>query len=401
MEFRKKRILINTDIPIIKTGLARNGKELINYLYSTDKYELCYYACGCPWDNPDYQRFPFLVHGTLPNNQQEIDLINRGGPEYTRDCAYGLYYIDRIVSEFKPDVIIMSNDSWASEKYPQKGFWNKISCIPQKTLDSSPLTPNQIKYLKESKHFYVWSEWAKQMCHDSGFKQVEFLTGIINPKNFKPLNELTRIDLRKRFNLPLDSFIILDVFRNQIRKMVGQLMEGFSFFRKTNPEKKAFLLLHTNYSEGHGWDIVRFRDQFNIKPEELLATYVCRACKNYEIKSFIGENANCPYCNTEKSQVTANIENGVTEVELNEIYNLSDCVIRMADAAGLEMPLVEALYAGSPLATIPYASQTDFTNQPFVYTINCSLAGIQHGTQFKRAIPEPNSVAAFMKYASN
>lgn len=401
MELRKKRVLINTDNPLIKSGLARNGKELVNYLYDTDKYEICYYMCGCPWDNPDYARFPYLVHGTLPNNQAEIDLINRGGPENARDCAYGLYNIDRVVKEFKPDVIIMSNDSWASEKYPTKAFWNHISCLPHKTIDSLPLTPNQTKYLSDSKYFYVWSEWARDLCHSYGFKQTEFLTGIINPKNFYPLDLSKKMNLRQRFNLPQDSFIVLDVFRNQIRKMVGQLMEGYSMFRKNNPNIKSYLLLHTFFAEQHGWDIIRFREQFGIKPEELLATYVCRACKNYEIKHYQGEGLNCPYCHAEKSQQSANIEAGVTENELNEIYNLSDCVIRMADAAGLEMPLVEALYSGTPLATIPYASQTDFVSQSFVYNIKCSLAGIQHGTQFKRAIPDPDSVAAFMNYVSH
>lgn len=401
MELRKKRIIINTDIPVIKTGLARNGKELVNYLYDTGKYEICYYACGCPWNNPDYERFPFLVHGTLPNNQSEVDLINRGGPEYARDSSYGLYNIDKIVQEFKPDVLIMSNDSWASEKYTSLPFWDKISCIPHKCIDSKPLTPNQVKYLKESKYFYVWSEWAKTMCHELGYKQVEFLTGIINAKNFYPLKKEKKLELRQRFNIAPNAFIVLDVFRNQIRKMVGQLMEGFSIFRKKNPDIPAYLLLHTFYAEQHGWDILRFREQFGIKPEELLATYVCRNCRNYEIKSYSGEEKNCPYCRAEKSQITINIEAGVTENELNEIYNISDCVIRMADAAGLEMPLVEALYSGTPLGTIPYASQTDFTNQNFVYSINCDLNAIQHGTQFKRAVPSPNSVADFMKYAAN
>lgn len=396
---RKKKIVINTDFPLLKSGLGRNGKELALYLYKTGKYDIIYYACGSPWENPDYARFPFKVVGTLPNNPIEMEQIQRD-PTQARDAAYGAYNIDRVIKEFKPDVLITSNDSWGSQPYLSRLWWNKIHCIPHITLDSLPFMPDQKKYIESSKKFYVWADFAKKEAERLGYKNVEVLTGIINPKHFYKLSRQEKLKYRKKFNIPENAFITGFVFRNQIRKEAPVLIEGYSLFKKQNPEiKNTYLLLHTSFSEG--WNIPLLCDEYGVDKKEILTTYICRNCREIEVKPFVGQDLNCSHCGAPGSpqgtgQITCNVQFGCTEEELNVVYNLMDVYIHLANAAGLEMPCCEALYAELPLATMAYASCEMFTDQPFVTSVDFAW-GTQHGTQFKRAVPYASSVAKAMK----
>lgn len=391
---RQKTILINTDYLAVRSGLGRDGKELALYLHKTGKYKIVYYACGMLYESLDYERYPFKVCGTLPNNPVELDQINKD-PGYARACAYGLYNIDKVVKEFKPDILIASNDSWAMDSYISHPFWNKIHCIPHVTMDSLPFISSQIDLIKKSKHLFVWAEFAEREARRLGFDNVSTLTGMINQKSFYKLHKHEKLDLRKKYNIPQNAFITGFVFRNQIRKEVGALIEGYAQFKRDNPEiKNTYLLFHTFW--GEGWDIHKFCSDFSVPKEEVLTTYICKNCGEIEVKAFVGHDINCRFCAADKSQVTCGVGLGCSEEQLNQVYNLMDCYCHLANASGLEIPVVEALYAEMPVAVNPYAALETFGEQDFVTNIDFAWT-VQHGTQFKRSIPYPSSVAKFLK----
>lgn len=393
---RKKRVILNTDYPLLKTGLARNGRLLAEYLYRTGKYELYYFCCGTAWESPEYSRFPWKTFGTLPNNQQELQQICQD-PGQARFVSYGGYYIDRVIKEYKPDIVISSNDHWAVDNWISKLWFDKINFIPHITLDSLPFLNTNIELLKKTKNYLVWAEFAEKESHRLGFNHVKTLTGMIDSKSFYKLSKEKKQKLRKNNNIPERAFVCGFVFRNQLRKECAALLEGFKYYLNDNSHMDSYLLLHTSFSEGGGWNIPSLCDELNIDKKRILTTYVCRGCKGYEIKSFVGENQKCPHCRTEgdKGQITANVSNGVTEKELNEIYNLMDVYCHPFNAGGLEMPIVEALYTELPLATVPYSSGETFTDNDFVYSLDISF-NRQHGTQFKRAVINPRSITKFL-----
>lgn len=391
---KKKTVIIQTDCPCVKTGLGRNGKEIANYLYRTGKYNIVYYASGLPWENVEYQKYPYKIVGALPMTQQEIDNINRD-PNYARACAYGAYYIDRVVKEFKPDVMIFSNDSWSFDGYWTKNWWNKFHCVPQITLDSIPFLPQQIEFIKNSKDFFVWAEFAEKESKRLGFNNVKTLTGIVNDKPFKKLPKLDKLNLKRKFNIPEDSFICGFTFRNQTRKEIFPLLEGFKTFYESLPSSaNVYLLLWTNFSEG--WDIPRYCKDNKIDETKILTGYICKTCGEYEIKSYTGQDLDCKFCGAKKGQITSNVSLGVTEEELNEVYNLMDCYYQGANASGLEIPIIEALYCELPIATMDYAATSTFIGQPFTYSLDFSWT-YQIGTNFKRSCPYAFSVTKFLK----
>lgn len=396
----KKKILFNTDYLLLKTGLARNIKEVLLYLHSTNKYELGLYACGMAWDTPDFQKLPFKCYGALPNNQLEISQLNRD-PGLMTLAAYGEYNIDRVIKEFRPDVLVVSNDSWSMEKYPSHAFWNKIHCIPHITIDSLPFLDSQVKLAKESKKIFVWADFAKEEYNRLGFNNVEVLTGAINPNKFFKLSNQERLDIRKKFNIPQNAFICGFVSRNQLRKDYPALLGGYAEFKRQNPAvKNTYLLLHTHFSESQGWDIPKFRDGLKIPKEEVLTTYICKGCKEIEVRYFDGQELDCRFCGAKKSQITCNVALGSTEEELNQVYNIMDFYCHPVTNGGLEYGPLEALCAQRPIATVAYSSCEMFTRQPFCFQIDNTWT-YQHGTQFKRAVSYPSSIAKLMAKVYN
>ncbi|HAB26954.1 MAG TPA: hypothetical protein DCE27_03720, partial [Xanthomarina gelatinilytica] len=128
--------------------------------------------------------------------------------------------------------------------------------------------------------------------------------------------------LRSKYNIHPNDFIIGFVFRNQLRKSVPNLLEGYKLFLDKNPDSRAKLLFHTSW--GEGWDIPRLLKEKGIDSNNVLTTYYCKSCTEFEIKKFTQHKEDCRFCGAEKTQETTNVKHGVSEEQLNLIYNLMD-----------------------------------------------------------------------------
>ena len=90
---QKKKVLLQTDFSLAKTGFGRNAKSILRYLYKTNKYDIVHYCCGINWSHPELKRTPWKSVGSLPDNQQELEQINRD-PNLARMASYGQYNLD-------------------------------------------------------------------------------------------------------------------------------------------------------------------------------------------------------------------------------------------------------------------------------------------------------------------
>jgi glycosyltransferase involved in cell wall biosynthesis len=303
---------------------------------------------------------PWKAHGTLPDTQGEWQQLLGGLNQQDqhikqRDVSYGSYHIDRIIKQEKPDVYIGIEDIWAFNGYTDRKWWDKLTSVVHTTLDSLPILPDAVSAADKIKNYYVWAKFAETAMHSLGHKHVGLIHGAIESDKFFRLPDVDRAALRKRNRIPDDAFIIGFVFRNQLRKSVVQLLQGFKEFTNQNPEANAYLLLHTHWSEG--WNIPERIKELGVDPSRVLTTYVCRNCKQYEIKPFQlapeeyakpridvnkGQNQPCPHCGSKNGQITANVTDGVSEEQLNEVYNLMDVYCHPFTSGGQEIPIQEA-----------------------------------------------------------
>ena len=279
---RKKRVLIHSNFCKMFTGFGKHKKNLLSYLHKTGKYDLIELSNGYTWESEQLKFVPWKSYGTLPEDPEihkEIAIDERR----KNAAGYGAEMIDHAVKELKPDIYLGIEDVWAFNGFQDKEWWNKVHCIIHTTLDSLPILPDAVSIASKVNHYLVWASFAEKAMHKLGHTHVKTVHGTLDTNSFYRLSDEDRKKIRTRFKLD-NEFIIGFVFRNQLRKSVPNLLDGFKLFYAANPNANAKLLLHTYWNEG--WDILKLLKEKEIDPKNILTTYVCKNCNAYHIKSF-------------------------------------------------------------------------------------------------------------------
>lgn len=392
---QKKKVLFHSNNCKAKTGFGRNAKEVLKYLYSTGKYEIIEYCTGIVHSHPTLKKRPWKAYGALPDNKQEWEEIQKN-PSRSYAVQYGDLYIDELIKKEKPDVYIGVEDIWAFNGYDKKKWWNKINCVIHTTLDSLPIIALAKDMAPNIKNYYVWADFAKEAMHEEGFKHVDVVNGAINSDDFYPLSKTDKQKIREVNNIPQDALVIGFVFRNQLRKSLPNLLDAFKIYQEKNPN--TYLLLHTCWSENpsSSWNIPKLIEERGLKNENILTTYICNKCGSYEVKPFTGESLNCKSCHSEKSLNTSSVTYGVTEKQLNEIYNIMDCLVHPFTSGGLEIPLIEARLSGVPCANTNYSCGTTYTTKEAAGFPLSWRPYYEPGSQFIKATTLVDSIVEFL-----
>jgi len=333
---RKKKILIHSNHCKAFTGFGKHKKNLLKYLHKTGKYEIV--ELSNSKHKNELPNTPWKCYGTLPSNKKVLMEIAKD-PNRQRNASYGHELINEIIEEEKPDIYLGIEDIWAFTGFTSRIWWDKIHSIIHTTLDSVPLLPESIQAAPKIKHYFVWASFAQRELERVGHTHIKTVRGSLETKHFFKLEDKDREMLREKFGLT-KNFVIGFVFRNQLRKSVPNLLEGFKKFKSAHPTANPKLLLHTHWSEG--WDIPTLIKEKGLDNDDIVTTYYCSQCEQYSIKPHDGQGGECPSCYAKNSLNTTNIKDGVSEKQLNEIYNLMDVYCHPFTSGGQEIPIQEA-----------------------------------------------------------
>jgi glycosyltransferase involved in cell wall biosynthesis len=418
MEDNKKVVLFQSDFALVKSGFGRNTRAILTYLHNTGKYKIISYCCGMQWSNPELSKTPWKSVGCLPDNPAEIDQLNRD-PHLARNASYGDFYLDKVISEYKPDVFFGVQDFWGVDFAVDRPWFSKVNSVIWTTLDSLPLYKAAVEKAAKIKNYWVWASFAENEMKKLGYNHVKTVPGTFDSSKFFKLPLHVKKDLRKKFGLQEDAFVVGFVFRNQLRKSVHQLIEGYKIWKTQHPEiKNTYLLLHTHFAEG--WPITEIAEEYGVNHKEILTTYICRNCKEYQVKTYDDrpvpfemngnimkldgrgqpvpvkietQDKDCPYCRAQKAQITTNVSFGVTEEQLNEVYNLMDVYIHPITSGGLEIPAIEAKFAEIPSAVTNYSCGEDLCKDGAGAIALDWAEYREFGTNFRKSSTYPSSIA--------
>ena len=394
-----KKILFQTDSSLAKTGFGRNAKALLSYLYKTKKYEIVQYCCGTDYANLALQATPWKSVGTLPSDPNERHRISQDAGQ-ARIASYGGYLIDKVMNEEKPDFYFGVQDIWGTEFAIDKPWFNKINSVIWTTLDSLPILPSAVKNAPKIKNYWIWSSFATKELHRLGHTHVKTMHGCIETNYFYPLEDVEKKKLRQRHNIEEDAFIVGFVFRNQLRKSVPNLLEGYAKWKEQEkPKKKTYLLFHTHWKEG--WNIHKLAEEYGIDKSEILTTYVCKKCGDYQVKAYDGEDKDCPSCLSEKTQVTTSVGAGVREDQLNEVYNLMDYYCHPFTSGGQEIPIQEAKLTGLITGVTNYSCGEESCEEGSGSLPLSWSEYREHQTEFKKASTCPISISTSIDVVYN
>jgi len=395
---KKLKVLIHSNHSRAKTGFGKHLKNLITYLYKTKKYDIIELANGKQENDPSLATMPWKCLGSLPSDPRLIQECN-SDPNKGRLASYGHYMIDQAIKNEKPDVYLGVEDIWGLEGLWKKKWWKKIHSIVWTPIDSVPLLDKHIEGALNSKKMIVQASFAMKALEEKGIKNTELLPVPLDPSNFFKISDTDKLNLRLLNSIGKDDFIIGFVFRNQLRKSVPNLLEGFKTFIKNNPGTNAKLLFHTHWNEG--WDIPRLLKEKNIDPKLVLTTYFCDKCNKYEIKPFSGQELDCKFCGSKKSQQTSQINRGVSESQLNEIYNLMDVYCHPFTSGGQEIPIQEAKLCEIITLVTNYSCGEDYSS---IESGGLPLTWSEYrepGTQFIKASTDSSSIESQLKVVFN
>ncbi len=299
------KILFCGDSPTVATGFGTVSKHLLRRLKALghDITILGINHFGEPYDR---EEFPFDIH---PCDKGPVEML------------YGYRKLWMIAEQLKPNIIFFLNDPWVIEKYfdhrPPNFNDKYVKYLAYYPIDGGPLKPNWMKMLNENFSAQIcYSHFAEGVIQDSNEgKRPENLYQIYHGVDTNTFFPVSQQEARARLGLPLDSFIVGMVARNQYRKRFDLLVKGFAEFAKDKP--KAKLYLHTALQDV-GFDILDLCRQFGLTDDKLILT----------------EDMVLPV--------------GVPEGVLNLIYNSFDVNALISLGDGFGLPVAESMATGCP-----------------------------------------------------
>ena len=137
-----------------------------------------------------------------------------------------------------------------------------------------------------------------------------------------------------------------------------------------------------------------YAKEYGVPVSEILTTYVCKKCGDFQVKPYNGEDKDCPLCGSSKSQVTTSVGFGITEEQLNKVYNLMDVYCHPFTSGGQEIPIQEAKLTELITLVTDYSCGEESCEEgsgsiPLNWT-----EYREHQTEFRKASTCPISIAS-------
>lgn len=362
---RKKTVIIHTDWSKLKTGFAKNKRAILRYLFNTGKYNLVESCNGFPYQAKELESMPWKTFGALASPEKHQEISNHPDPAQRENNGrlnnYGAFGIEKIIKENKADVLVVQQDSWGLDFFPDLSCVRKMTLVPHCTIDSKNLLPSQIDLAAKVDKLYLWASFGVEMYKELGYQNVEHLYGCVETDKFSTISEDERNALRAKFNLQ-NSVVGVNCFRNQTRKSIPNILDGFKLFKERNPSTDLRLIFVTSLQEG--WDIPRLLVERGLSLQDVYFAYYCRQCKNWEIRPFSGHDQDCPICGSKGTFNTVNITHGISDEDLNLIYNIADFGLGVFNSGGLEIPpAIEMKLAKLPVLCTSYSCGEDIVKK--------------------------------------
>tara|TARA_R100000322_G_scaffold166807_1_gene133791 strand:- start:532 stop:2178 length:1647 start_codon:yes stop_codon:yes gene_type:complete len=389
----KKRVLFVSESHHLASGFGTYAKQVLPRLAATNKYHLAEFASygdvnrigDVPWD----------YYSNTPITEEEKNLYNS-----QQANAFGIWRFNRVVLDFKPDIVLTYRDPWMDEWIKESPLRKYFHWLWMPTVDSYPQKRKWLETFKSCDAVLAYSEFGEKVLdRQSGgtINTIGCASPAIDPKIYKPVQDKKKH--KSSYGLPEDCFITGTVMRNQTRKLFIELMKSFRMFLDNAPKEiaeKSFLYLHTSYPEKGGWDI-EDGIMSNGLSNNVLCTYVCRGCSHWEPSRYKGPVKKCSKCG-QRNAFMPNVGHGISIEELINVYNLFDLYVQYAICEGFGMPQVEAACCGVPVAAVDYSAMEDVVRHTNGYPIRIKKMFRELNTNAERAYPDNEHLAEILQH---
>ena len=364
MSNKKLKILICSESSKVSSGFGVYNKFLLNGLYATGKYDLAEFASYGLIGDKEKFNIPWKYYpNAVVTNDPRFATYNS-----TTENHFGRWRFDRVLLDYKPDVVIDVRDYWMNSYQGKSPLRRHFHWILMPTVDSYPQKEEWLDTFIDADAIFTYSNWARDVLKNQTCDAINYVA------TTSPGVDLDKFDIvlpnttetKTALRLQPDSIVIGTVMRNQKRKLFPELIRGFEkLVEKINeisPEKadKLILYLHTSYPDA-GWDMAELVKNSKIG-NRIFFTYACKNCGAVFSSPFAGHIQNCYMCN-QKSAVIPNVSNGVDDTVLSKIIGSFDAYVQYSICEGFGMPQVEAAGCGVPVFSVNYSAMEDIVDK--------------------------------------
>jgi len=349
---RKPRILFCSEATFLNTGYATYTREILNYLYSTGKYEIAEMASYGERNDPRAAGIPWKFYGVVPDNtcsQEEKEQYNQNPIS-----QFGELIFETVCLDFMPDIVCDIRDFWMLDFAERSPFRPYFKWCIMPTVDARPQARQWIATYQSADACLTYSEWAGEVLKQQSGNKINYI-GISPPSAHSAYQPIEDKDgLRASFGIDPNAKIIGTVMRNQRRKLYPDLFEAFRLLLDSvENNSDYYLYCHTSYPD-LGWDIPELLQQYNLS-SKVYFTYICGQTERPFASLFKGAIAQSPYTG-QFGATLSNVKNGVGYEDLSKIINLFDLYVQYANCEGFGLPQVEAAACGIPIMATDYSA---------------------------------------------
>lgn len=387
-----KKILMVNEFSGLNTGYSVYGREILSRLHKTGKYEVAELACYIGEGDERMKGTPWKVFPNMPTRNKETDhLFNTNGTH-----AFGEYSFDRTCLLFKPDIVFDIRDFWMMEHQARSPFRPHFRWVIMPTVDGYPQQEQWIDAYASADAVLTYTNWSGEILRRQAGNTVNWL-GAASPSathEFMPLAE--RDKLREQFHMGQDVEIIGTVMRNQKRKLYPELFDTFKRYIDKTGKKNTILYCHISYPD-NGWDVPQLIKEYGLSTRVFL-TYICSnpKCGFAYPSTYQDVISFCPRCRSGLTHV-CNVNHGVNNATLNQIYNTFDLYVQYANSEGFGMPQVEAAACGVPVAATDYSAMSEIVRNLQGYVIPVTSMTRELETGCDRARPDDNALLSIFE----
>ena len=314
------------------TGFGNVSKKLIDNWSKNKNFNIVVLAINDKSEKPyNYQPnvfvIPCLVADENKDSYARLELLKTLYSE-NFDVFFALNDVEVLNSMTEHLANVKKERAKANKK--------KTKFVLYTPIDSEP-RPSDCEVLNLFDEVITYTEYGKAvlkpLVSESLWKKIKIIPHGIDTEVFYPIENHDEIsETKKQIFGNDDLFVFGSVNRNSSRKDLGTLMIGFAMFKHTS-QADAVLYLHCNPKDKMGIDCYRLSERLGLE---------------------VGKDIFFPK--------EFNENNGVSESELNKIYNTFDCFITTTTAEGWGLSIVEAMATKKLVVAPKHTSITEITD---------------------------------------
>ena len=228
--------------------------------YSKVSHGIIRQLAKLPWlsvTHYGFQKFPQQQfpddYRTYPSN---VAVIDAAAQEEPFEQGFGFKKLPEVIKSLKPDVVMIYNDMSIVGKFMVEMEKSGAAAMTKTWVYCDQVYTTQLQgyldmlNLKAERIFAFTNEWKKCLKDQGITRPIDVILHGFEKELYKTL---PKAEVRKSLKIPEDSFVYLNVNRNQPRKRYDILIMAFAELVVKYPTKPIFMMCICDKGEKGGW----------------------------------------------------------------------------------------------------------------------------------------------------